>query len=135
MYHSESGNKCFWKQPDLYVWNSGTGISSFPEIPTAAKTGILHKQQFHSFGDIGPAQQLSKLQFSDCIGKLILSIFSLSILVYHKISTFLCMVLIRGNLIIPKIWCCFNVNESFIKLFCLKIQALVAFILLGKLSY
>ena len=45
------------------------------------------------------------------------------------------MVLIRGNLIIPKIWCCFNVNESFIKLFCLKIQALVAFILLGKLSY
>lgn len=45
------------------------------------------------------------------------------------------MVLISGNLIIPKIWCYFNVNESFITLFFLKIQALVSITLVGKLSY
>ncbi len=44
------------------------------------------------------------------------------------------MVLIRGNLIIPKIWCYFYVNVPFIELFCLKDQAFVPVIPVGKLS-
>ena len=40
-----------------------------------------------------------------------------------------------GDLIIPKIRCCFNVNTAIYYIFCLIIQAFASVLLVGKLSY
>ena len=48
MLHLESDNRCSWKQPGLYAWNSENGINSFPEILTAIKIEIPHTQERHS---------------------------------------------------------------------------------------
>lgn len=56
-------------------------------------------------------------------------------LVYHKISTSSLYDLYCGDLIIPKIRCCFNVNTAIYYIFCLIIQAFASVLLVGKLSY
>ena len=70
------------------------------------------------------AQQLSGLNLSNCIRKMILGIFNFSILICHKTSTFSFMVDLMWYLNIPKIRCYFNINTLFIKLFLLKILSI-----------
>lgn len=43
------GTWIFFDMGDLYVWNAGNEISSFPEKLTAAKIEIPHMQERHSF--------------------------------------------------------------------------------------
>lgn len=57
----------------------------------------------------------------------------MDILIYHKLNTFSLCFDFCGELIIPKIWCCFYVKAS-IKLYCFKNQALSPALLVGKLS-
>lgn len=59
-------------------------------------------------------EHFSQPKLPDGIWNLILGIFSLRILVYHKISTSSVLVIRCRNLMIPKIRCFFNVNAQFI---------------------
>lgn len=74
--------------------------------------------------DIYFAEQLPELKFLNIIRELVLGIFILAYLVYHKISISSLYGFDCGDLIIPKIGCCFYV----------KVKASIYHIILSKNS-
>ena len=70
--------------------------------------------------DICLAEQFPKLELLKSIRKLVPGIFILAHLVYHKISISSLYGFDCGDLIIPKIGCCFMSGHQLITLFCLK---------------
>ena len=87
------------------------------------------------FGNIRFSEEISNLEFFYCIRKLILGMFILLHLVYHKISTSSLVFVWCGNLIIPKIRCYFYVKAPIKCIFYQINQASARIILVGKLSY
>ena len=79
-------------------------------------------------------EQFAKLKFFHSIRKLILGIFSFSILVYHNFSTSSFGLFVCGELIIPKIRCYFNVNAPFVTVILLEKSSIYASYTGGKVE-